>query len=64
MLSGGTMGGFFFPFYPTNHYFQDDRERNQSNIEKLVRAGARMFYPGHGGPLLREDVIKSFNIPM
>lgn len=63
MIAGGIWGGFLFPFHPSQHYFHDDRERNQSNIEKLIHAGARNFYLGHGGPVSREDVITKFRIP-
>lgn len=63
MIAGGIWGGKLFPFYPSQHYFHADRERNQSNIEKLIRAGARQFYVGHGGPLSPEDVTKAFRIP-
>lgn len=63
MMAGGILGGFFFPFYPSHHYYHDDRERNQSNIEKLVRAGTRTFYTGHGGPLDPKAVIKAFRLP-
>jgi hydroxyacylglutathione hydrolase len=64
MILGGYFGGMLFPSQPQEHYFHADRERNRSNIGKVLQMGGTTFYLGHGGPVSKEDVIKSFKILM
>lgn len=62
MILGGFLGGLLFPSKPQEHYYHSDRERNRSNIGKVLQMGVQTFHLGHGGPVTRDDVIKSFRI--
>lgn len=61
ILRGGIMGGMVLsgrPSYPYFLYDLDDIGELQGSIRKVLDAGAQRLYIGHGGPLLREDVIR------
>lgn len=62
MMAGGMLGGLVAPHSPNEHLYQADREHNKRNIAELVKMGVQTFYVGHGGPLAREDVIRTFGL--
>lgn len=60
MMMGGAFGGAIFPSSPGEHYYHADREQNRRNIKTLLDRGVEKFYLGHGGPVVRADVIAAF----
>lgn len=61
MMMGGSFGGAIFPSSPGEHYYHADREQNRRNIKTLLDRGVEKFYLGHGGPVVRADVIAAFS---
>ena len=61
MMAGGVFGGAFSPSSPGEHYYQADPQQNRRNIKTLLDRGVKKFYLGHGGPVLRDDVIAAFS---
>ncbi len=44
---------------PTRHVFVCDYDKNLKNIETISKIeGVQTWFPGHGGPLVQEDVLK------
>lgn len=41
---------------PVEHFFQDDIAAAHGALASLLARGARVFHPGHGGPLAAADV--------
>lgn len=41
---------------PIEHFFQDDVTAAHGALASLLARGARVFHPGHGGPLSASDV--------
>ncbi len=62
MIAGGALGGMFFPRSPGEHLYQGDPAQNRKNIQTLLDLGVTKFYLGHGGPVVRADVIKAFSL--
>lgn len=60
MIAGGSLGGLFFPHRPGEHLYQADPVQNRRNIRALLDLGVEKFYLGHGGPVMRADVIAAF----
>lgn len=59
ILRGGIMGGMMLsgrPSYPYFLYDLDDKGELQRSVRKVLDAGARRLYVGHGGPLSKENV--------
>ncbi len=47
---------------PTRHLFVCDFDQNLANIEAISKLkGVKHWYPGHGGPLVQEDVKQFIN---
>jgi hydroxyacylglutathione hydrolase len=61
MMMGGSFGGAIFPSSPGEHYYHADREQNRRNIKTLLDRGVEKFYLGHGGPVMRADVMAAFS---
>lgn len=59
MMSGGLVFG---PRSPQEHLYQADPVQNRKNIQALLDQGVEKFYLGHGGPVLRKDVIAAFSL--
>lgn len=53
-------GSIIFSTVPTEHFFQEDLAVVHAAIGKLLDNGARVFYPGHFGPLEAGKVRKYF----
>jgi hydroxyacylglutathione hydrolase len=62
MIMGGLFGGWLLPSRPGLHYFADDLGQLHASIAKLLAAGPRVVYPGHGGPLDPRAVARRFSI--
>jgi hydroxyacylglutathione hydrolase len=59
ILRGGIMGGTFLaqqPNYPYFLYNISDKAVLHNSIQRVLDAGARQLYTGHGGPLPRAAV--------
>lgn len=58
VLMGGGLGGKLRPKDVRYHYFADDLEATRASIARLVGLGhgLSVLHPGHGGPLLSDDV--------
>ena len=61
LLSGGFLGGMFFPSKPTLPVFAEDQRALLQNTKELLDQGARVFYVGHGGPLHHPRVARWLN---
>jgi glyoxylase-like metal-dependent hydrolase (beta-lactamase superfamily II) len=59
MIAGGLVFG---PRSPQEHLYQADPAQNRKNIQTLLDQGVEKFYLGHGGPVLRKDVIAAFGM--
>jgi glyoxylase-like metal-dependent hydrolase (beta-lactamase superfamily II) len=59
MISGGLV---LTPHSPQEHLYQADPIQNRKNIQTLLDQGVEKFYTGHGGPVLRKDVISAFSL--
>jgi glyoxylase-like metal-dependent hydrolase (beta-lactamase superfamily II) len=59
MIAGGLVIG---PRSPQEHLYQADPSQNRKNIQTLLDQGVEKFYLGHGGPVLRKDVISAFSL--
>jgi glyoxylase-like metal-dependent hydrolase (beta-lactamase superfamily II) len=62
MIAGGALAGLFFPHSPGEHLYQADPVQNRKNIQTLLDLGVTKFYLGHGGPVVRADVIHAFSL--
>jgi hydroxyacylglutathione hydrolase len=57
VVSGDLVrGGFTKHHHPELHFFQDDLAAAHAALAGLLERGARVFHPGHGGPLAATDV--------
>lgn len=59
ILRGGVMGGNFMAQKPNYPYFLEDMAHKATllaSIQRVLNAGAKRLFVGHGGPLSREDV--------
>ena len=62
MIAGGSLGGLIAPRSPGEHLYQADPAQNRKNIQTLLDQGVEKFYLGHGGPVVRKDVISAFSM--
>ncbi|GAB4516588.1 MAG: MBL fold metallo-hydrolase [Anaerolineae bacterium] len=62
VMMGGHMGGFFQPTRPRYHYFAEDLNAVHQSIHRLLALNVEEFYVGHGGPLMRKDVLARFSL--
>jgi glyoxylase-like metal-dependent hydrolase (beta-lactamase superfamily II) len=60
LMMGGWLGGALRGSRPNYHYFIDDINDLHASMKKLLDMKPSMFYVGHGGPLLLQDVIQQF----
>lgn len=44
-------GQLLRPHAPARHFFHDDCRAAEAHVNRLVQAGSRRFFVGHGGPL-------------
>jgi hydroxyacylglutathione hydrolase len=61
VLRGGWLGGTLFatqPKYPFFLYDLNDKGRIHGSVQRLLGAGVKRFYTGHGGPLAQERVMQ------
>ena len=56
--SGILLGGIALTGRAKRPPFEDDPLTVASELERLVRAGAKRFYMGHGGPLEAAEVLR------
>jgi hydroxyacylglutathione hydrolase len=59
ILRGGMMGGMFRSQMPTYPYFLYDMAHKailHASIRRVLDAGAKRLFVGHGGPLYQQDV--------
>ncbi len=59
MIAGGSLGGLLSPHSPCEHLYQADPAQNRKNVKTLLDLGVTKFYLGHGGPVLRADVMRA-----
>ncbi|HUO51982.1 MAG TPA: MBL fold metallo-hydrolase [Gemmatimonadaceae bacterium] len=62
LIMGGYLGGLLRRTVPNVAYFQDDDRETVRSLRRLLAAGARRFYVGHGGPLAAERVALRFQL--
>lgn len=60
LMLGGWLGGRLFANRPGEHYFHADRARNDANLRALLERPITTFFLGHGGPVTRDAVQRSF----
>lgn len=60
LMLGGWLGGRVFATRPGEHYFHADRTRNRANVQALLQRPITTYFLGHGGPVTREAVQRSF----
>jgi len=60
LIMGGYLGGLVRRSVPNVAYFQDDDREVTRSLRKVLAAGARRLYVGHGGPLSAERVALRF----
>ena len=58
ILMGGYMGGALFPGRANIHYYADNIRKIREDLRTLVNAGIEVFYAGHGGPILKDSVVR------
>jgi glyoxylase-like metal-dependent hydrolase (beta-lactamase superfamily II) len=58
VASGILLGGIAFTGRARRPPFEDDPLTVASELERLVHAGAKRFYMGHGGPLEAAEVLR------
>lgn len=61
ILRGGLMGGAIWsgrPNYPYFLYNMADKATLHASVAQVLAAGAETFFTGHGGPLVRQDVLR------
>ncbi len=58
IASGILLGGIAFTGRAKRPPFEDDPLTVANELERLVRAGAKRFYMGHGGPLEAAEVLR------
>jgi hydroxyacylglutathione hydrolase len=58
LLMGGYVGGRFFPWRPTLHFFAEDLPLLRASVRKLLDQGVERVFVGHGGPLRAEAIGK------
>ena len=58
IASGILLGGIAFKGRAMRPPFEDDPLTVASELERLVSAGAKRFYMGHGGPLEAAEVLR------
>lgn len=58
IFMGGYMGGALFPGWANIHYYADKIEKIREGLQALINAGIEVFYVGHGGPVLKESVVR------
>ena len=51
-------GGMLAKRRPTRHFFHEDEAAANAALTALADEGVACFYPGHGGPLLADDVVR------
>jgi glyoxylase-like metal-dependent hydrolase (beta-lactamase superfamily II) len=60
LFRGGAFAGYFHPWFPKEHFYQDDLEMAHRRIRELLARGVETFVLGHGGPAKRADVERAF----
>ena len=60
LMMGGALGGLYHPAEPGYHYFAEDLPELRRSIRKLLDAGAKTIFLGHGGPLEAARVRERF----
>jgi glyoxylase-like metal-dependent hydrolase (beta-lactamase superfamily II) len=58
IASGILLGGIAFKGRAQSPPFEDDPLTIASELERLVRSGAKRFHMGHGGPLEAPEVLR------
>jgi hydroxyacylglutathione hydrolase len=58
IASGILIGGLAFTGRAIRPPFEDDPHHVADELERLVQAGAKRFYMGHGGPLEVREVMR------
>ena len=58
VASGILLGGIAWTDRAKSPPFEDDPPTIANELERLVRAGAKRFYMGHGGPLGAAEVLR------
>lgn len=58
LLIGGYLGGYVFPGTPQPTFYADEINLVHDSIGRLLAAGAKLFYLGHGGPVTAAAIEK------